>query len=100
MDVLGNKHDDEDIDMLVCARTANSPRPVYGSIRATCLECKSPIWVSLSGQKAMKKAGNLKPYCMECAAVKMEESDEEIKASIVPGAIEELKKYLLNIENN
>lgn len=101
MDVLGNKHDeDEDIDMLVCARTANSPRPVYGSIRANCMECKSPIWVSLSGQKAMQKSSSLKPYCMECAAVKMEESDEEIKASIVPGAIEELKKYLMNVENN
>lgn len=91
---------EEDINMLVCARTSGSPRPVYGSIRANCAECQSPVWVSVSGQKAMKKDGNLKPFCIECAKEKVESADEKVKAEIVPGAIDELKRYFLNVENN
>lgn len=84
---------------MVCAKTAGMPRPVYGSVRADCLECQSPVWVSTSGQKAMKSNKNLKPCCMECADEKMK-YDDDIKASIVPGAMEELKSYFLKIEKN
>lgn len=90
----------EEPDMLVCARTSGMPRPVYGSLRGNCMFCKSPVWVSVSGQKAMRENKNLKPACIECATEKMQNSDEEIKASIVPGAIEELKRYFLKIEEN
>lgn len=93
-----DKKEDETV-ILVCAKTARMPRPVYGSVRADCLECKSPVWVSASGQKAMKGNKNLKPCCMECANEKMKD-DDDIKASIVPGAIEELKSYFLKIEEN
>ncbi|CAN5434198.1 hypothetical protein BH20ACI1_BH20ACI1_30480 [soil metagenome] len=93
------EENDDEIDILVCAKTEGMPRPVYGSIRADCLECKSPVWVSASGQKAMNGNKNLKPCCIECAGEKMKDEDE-IKASIVPGAIDELKRYFMNIENN
>jgi hypothetical protein len=92
--------ENEDIDMLVCTRTANTARPVYGSIRANCTECKSPVWVSQSGQKALRNRESLQPYCIECAQQKIKETDEEIKAEIVPGAIDELKRYFLKIEEN
>ena len=90
---------DDDIDILICAKTAGMSRPVYGSVRADCLECKSPVWVSASGQKAMKGNKNLKPCCIECANEKMKDSDD-IKASIVPGAIEELRRHFLKINEN
>lgn len=95
-DILGG----EEPDMLVCARTAGMPRPVYGSLRADCMFCSAPVWVSVSGQKAMREKKNLKPACIECAAEKMKDSDEEIKAEIVPGAIEELRRYFLKIDEN
>jgi hypothetical protein len=91
---------EEDVGMLVCARIANFGRPVYGSLRANCRECKSKVWVSVSGQKAMSENKNLKPFCIECAAEKMRNSDEEINASIVPGAVEELKRHFGKIEEN
>ncbi len=90
---------DEETDILICAKTAGMPRPVYGSVRADCLICKSPVWVSASGQKAMKGSKNLKPSCIECTREKMKD-EKDIKASIVPGAIAELKRYLLKIEEN
>lgn len=98
-----DKHEilgEEEPDMLVCARTTGMPRPVYGSLRGNCLFCQSPVWVSLSGQKAMHGSKNLKPACIECAAARMKNSDEAIKASIVPGAIEELRRYFLKVEEN
>jgi len=90
---------EDEIDILVCARTTGMPRPVYGSVRADCLECKSPVWVSASGQKAMAGNKNLKPCCMECAHEKMKD-DDDVKASIVPGAIDELRRHFLKIEDN
>lgn len=93
-----DKKDDETV-ILVCAKTAGMTRPVYGSVRTDCFECKSPVWISASGQKAMKDNKNLKPCCMECAGEKMKD-DDDIKASIVPGAMEELKSYFLKIEEN
>jgi len=98
-----NKHEilgEEEPDMLVCARTSGMPRPVSGSFRAHCMFCKSPVWVSVSGQTAMRGNLNLKPACIECASDKMKNSDEEIKTSVVPGAIEELRRYFLKIEEN
>lgn len=91
---------EEEPDMLVCARTEGMPRPVYGSLRGGCMFCKAPVWVSLSGQKAMRGNKNLKPACIECAAERMENSDEEIKASIVQGAIEELRRYFMKVGEN
>lgn len=90
----------EDLNILVCTRTSNAPRPVYGSVRANCAECETPVWVSQSGQKAIKERGNLQPFCIECAKIKMNETDQEIKSEIVPGAIDELKRFLLKVEEN
>ncbi len=52
----------EDIDNLICAKTAGMPRPVYGSVRADCLICKSPVWESASGSKGSE---SLKLCCIE-----------------------------------
>lgn len=92
--------ENEDIDMLVCTRTTDAVHPVYGSIRANCTECKSAVWVSQSGQKAMRERETLKPYCIQCAQIKMLESDEEVEAEIVPGAIDELKRHFLKVDEN
>ncbi len=93
------EENDDEIDILVCAKTEGMSRPVYGSIRADCLKCESPVWVSASGQKAMSGNKNLKPCCIECAGEKMK-GEDEIKASIVPGAIDELKRYFMKVEDN
>lgn len=95
------ENEEEDIDMLVCMRVAGFGRPVYGSVRGECRECKSPVWISVSGQKALRERDDLIPYCLECATVEMEKSgEEEIEASIVPGAIDELKRHFSKIEEN
>ncbi len=88
----------EDTQILVCTRVGEI-RMLYGSIHATCSECNSPIVVSESGQKAIRDRKNLKAFCMQCAKIKME-TDEEIKAEIVPGAIDELRRYFMKIGNN
>ena len=92
--------ENEDIDMLVCTRTVNTLRPVYGSIRANCAECKSPVWVSQSGQKALQERKTLQPFCIECAKIKAGETEEKINAEIVPGAIDELKRHFLKVNEN
>ncbi len=100
MDILGNKPTDDDVDMLVCVPVAGGSRPVYGSVRADCFECKSPVWVSVSGQKALRDRKDLRPFCMNYAAKNMENTDEEIKAEIVPGAIDELRRHFMKIDEN
>lgn len=101
MDILGNKPlEDEDFDMLVCVPVAGGARPVYGSIRADCHQCKTAVWVSVSGQNVLRTRKDLIPYCMECAAKEMDATDEEIKAEIVPGGIEELRRHFMKIDEN
>lgn len=92
--------ENEDIDMLVCTRAADAARPVYGSVRANCAECESPLWISQSGQKAMLKRKTLTPFCIQCAQIKMRESEEIVKSEIVPGAIDELKRHFLKVNEN
>lgn len=101
MNILGNKSsENEDIGMLVCMPVADGTRPVYGSVRADCYECKMPVWVSVSGQNALRERKELRPFCMKCAGKKMENTTEEIKPEIVPGAIEELRRHFLKIDEN
>lgn len=90
---------EENLDMLVCTKTSAS-RPIYGSVRAACANCDAPVWVSQSGQKALKERETLKIFCVECAQSKVQNTDEEIKAEIVPGAIDEIKRILMKIEEN
>ena len=94
-DILGN----DEKQMLVCLRV-NRIEPVYGSVRAVCDECKAAIWVSVSGQKALQSGRKLIPFCMECASAQIENSDEEVKGEIVPGAIEEMLRHFSNSRNN
>ena len=41
-DILGNDEDEK--QMLVCMRVSQI-KPVYGSIRTDCAECKTAVWV-------------------------------------------------------
>ena len=92
--------ENEDVDILVCTLTTTAQQPVYGSLRANCAGCGLPVWVSQSGQKAMKDRKGLTPFCIKCAQLKISESDEKPTAEIVPGAIDELKRYFLKINEN
>ena len=100
MNILGNKSEEEDIDMLVCVPAGGSHNPVYGSVRADCYECKTPVWVSVSGQKALRERKTLRPFCMNCAHKNIQNAEEKPTAEIVPGAIDELKRHFLKINNN
>jgi hypothetical protein len=101
MDILGNKPpEDEEIDMLVCIPVAGGTRPVYGSIRAVCHQCKTAVWVSVSGQNVLRDRKDLRPFCMSCAAKEMKNATEEVKAEIVPGGIEELRRHFMKIDEN
>ncbi len=92
---------EQEMDVLVCACIEGFGRPIYGSLRGNCPDCRQAVWISVAGQKAMRGNKNLKPFCMECAFVRMEASDdEEITVSAVPGAIEELKGYFGKIGDN
>ncbi len=101
MNILGNKQpEDKDIGMLVCMPVADGARPVYGSVRANCYECKMHVWVSVSGQNALSERKELRSFCMICAGKKMENATEKIKPEIVPGAIEELRRHFMKIDEN
>ena len=101
MDVLGNENKEE-IDLLVCVAggASSSSRPVYGSVRANCYECETPVWVSVSGQNALRARPKLRPFCMNCAGERVKNSEEKPNAEIVPGAIDEIRRHLLKIGEN
>ena len=104
MDISENNLESEDtgtdVDILVCTSAGGLSRPIYGSVRAECGACKSPVWVSVSGQKVMRERKTLRPFCMSCASEKINESGEQPKAEIVPGAIDELIRHFLKINEN
>ena len=100
MNILGNQPEEAELDMLVCVPAGGSQRPVYGSLRADCHECKTPVWVSVSGQKALRERKNLTLFCMNCAAKHLADADEKTTAEIVPGAFEELRRHFLKIDEN
>lgn len=88
-----SENNEEDIDILVCARTQNNPDILKGSIWDKCRECGATIWISLSGQRALKQSQKLVPFCIECAAKKhLHSADFEVKAA--PGSLQELRNYL------
>lgn len=89
-----------EVNMLVCSCTEKSPHPVYGSVRARCDECGASVWVSLSGQKALGSDETLTPFCVECAKEKVADAGDRVKAEIVPGAIDELKRHFLKVREN
>lgn len=83
----------EDFDILICARTKDSAEVLKGSIWDKCRECRAPVWISRSGQRAMKQNKKLVPFCIECAYNKHKNTaDLEIQAA--PGSLQELKNYL------
>ncbi len=87
------KKDEEELDILICARTKDSADVLQGSIWEMCRECGTSVWISLSGQRAMKNNKKLLPFCIECGYKKQKDSgDTEIQ--IAPGSLQELQRYL------
>ena len=84
---------DEEFDILICARTKDSADVLKGSIWDKCRECGAAVWISLSGQRAMKNNAKLVPFCIECAYHKHKDTkDMEVQAA--PGSLQELQRYL------
>lgn len=84
--------------ILICVPVEGTP-PIYGSIHAVCTGCETPIWVSVSGQKAIGAGNQLKPFCLACAFERMKD-ETDLKPQIVPGAIDELKRHFGKVQNN
>ncbi len=85
--------DNEEMDILICARTEDAPDVLKGSIWDKCRECKSSIWISLSGQRAMKQNKKLVPFCIACA-YKKNPNPKAGEVTAAPGSLQELQKYL------
>lgn len=88
-------------EMLMCIRVEQL-KALYGSVRGNCTKCKSAVWVSVSGQKALQTSSKLKVFCMECAMQEIENdtSGEKPKFRAVPGAMQELLRYLSKAGDN
>lgn len=84
---------DEEVDLLVCARTKNNPDVLKGSIWEMCRECGTSVWISLSGQRALKQSKKLVPFCIECAT-KKHPNPENMEVKAAPGSLQELRNYL------
>ncbi|MEP6925291.1 MAG: hypothetical protein ABI954_12565 [Pyrinomonadaceae bacterium] len=93
--------DDEEPEILMCVNVEQM-KALYGSVRGHCRKCQSPVWVSESGQKAVRQNSKLQIYCMECARerIEMDDSGEKPTLRAVPGALEELQRYLSKVGDN
>ena len=98
LNILGDKPDDEE-QILMCVRVEQLTG-LYGSVRAECVRCRHAVWVSMSGQTAVKQNPKLQILCAECATKKMQNSLEENKFQVVPGAIEEMIRHFRKTGQN
>ena len=89
----------EEPQLLMCVKVAQM-RALYGSTRADCAKCRTAVWVSVSGQAAIKENPKLQICCMECATKEMQQSGEDMKFSVVPGAIEEMIRHFRKTGQN
>ena len=85
--------DNEEMDILICARTEDAPDVLKGSIWDKCHECQSSIWISLSGQRALNQNKKLVPFCIACAYEK-HPNPKAGEVTAAPGSLQELRKYL------
>ena len=83
----------EEFDVLICARTGETPDVTRGSICDKCCDCQSAVWISLSGQGAMKRNKKLVPLCIQCA-YKKHKGCKDLEVQLAPGALQELQRYL------
>ena len=91
---VGDKAPDaDDFDMLVCARTGEGQDVLPGSVWDKCRECGSSVWISLSGQRAMKRNKKLVVCCLQCA-YRNHKNTPGLEVQAAPGSLQELKRYL------
>lgn len=65
---------------------------VEGSVKKQCNDCKTPVYLSKSGQALLVAAPQTKLFCMNCVQKELEiqkAKGEEIKAAVLPGALDE-----------
>lgn len=85
--------ENEDVDILVCTRTGSGADVLPGSVWDKCRDCQSSVWISLSGQQAMKQNKKLVPFCIECV-YKQHKNAKDIEIKAAPGSLQELSRYL------
>jgi hypothetical protein len=85
---------EEEDDWLICMAVNPKIPALSGSIKRSCALCQTTVWVSVSGQKAMRGNAKLVPVCMKCGEEKLENDPEASPLQLVPGAMEELQQYL------
>lgn len=92
---------DNEPEILMCVKVEQM-QALYASVRGHCTKCQSPVWVSESGQKALRNNSKLQIYCMECAMKQIEADDSGEKPTLkaVPGALQELRRHLSKVGNN
>ena len=84
---------DQEMAILVCARADDTMEVLKGSIWDTCHECGISVWISLSGQRALKQNPKMQIICMGCLYQKRAEMDEKTEFQTAPGAMEEIRRY-------
>ena len=84
---------DEDIDILVCARAGTGTDVLPGSVWDTCRDCGASVWIARAGQQAMKGNKKLVPFCLECVH-KNHKDTKDLDVKIAPGSLQELRRYL------
>lgn len=84
--------DDEIPDAIVCM-PADRGIPLSGSVTVFCVDCKGRAWLSKSGQRLIERFPLTPAICLPCCLVRREReiaAGDEVKLSIVPGALQEL----------
>ena len=70
----------------------NPDAVVEGSIKKNCSKCGIPVYLSLSGQKHLQNNPTASLLCINCTQ-KVMKDDDDVKVSVVPGAIEEARDH-------
>lgn len=82
----------EEQDILVCARWADDPQHIPGTVRSTCAECGEQVTVAPSGQQLIVEC-DLRIVCVTCAMEAMREAhDKGEKVEVAPLRPEQIKE--------
>lgn len=63
-----------------------------GSVKKECSDCRTPVYLSKSGQALLSAAPHTKLFCTHCVEKELQAQKakgEEIKTAILPGALDE-----------
>lgn len=78
--------------IIVCVKL-NKPH-VDNCAEGVCSRCFEPIWLAPSSQAKLKEDEDVDVVCMECWPEVVKEADpDELNIGILPGVLEEIKKW-------